>query len=398
MPVLAANVSIEGRQAAKFVGPKHPFGRIQPYLLKDVSGIRVAIIGVTTPGMPFWFRPEFIRDLEFLYPLEPVRRAIVKAKSEGANAVVLVGHMGLKMRNGGDDFANTVTALTGEFPNIAVFIAGHTHQLIGSRMINNVLVTQANHFGIDVGRVDLVFDRNSKQLLGRMARCQRMNNRFRPDHIVLSRSKSELTESSAVLAQPIGELAETLSVRRHLDQPSEVEMLIGASIMEALHERDASVDGVFHGLFDDEHDLVAGPKTVDHVWQVLPFENYVVTAKLSHEELIMVMEEAYASHENRSLIGFKVNTAGKGRDRRITSLAPETTGRRVAPAKYVIAFNTFDSRSAGHRFMKLRTFLERPEAQCTFHPVQTRDALIAYFQRHKIVRKPSWENPLSAAA
>src|SRR5438477_10658778 len=41
MPVLAANVSIEGRQAAKFIDAKHPFGRIQPYLMKEISGIRV---------------------------------------------------------------------------------------------------------------------------------------------------------------------------------------------------------------------------------------------------------------------------------------------------------------------------------------------------------------------
>jgi len=52
--------------------------------------------------------------------------------------------------------------------------------------------------------------------------------------------------------------------------------------------------------------------------------------------------------------------------------------------KYNIAFNSFDSRSGGHHFMKLRAFLERPEANYVLHPVQTRDALIDYFQRHKL--------------
>ena len=37
--------------------------------------------------------------------------------------------------------------------------------------------------------------------------------------------------------------------------------------------------------------------------------------------------------------------------------------------------------------MKLRALLERPEANCVLHPVQTRDALIDYFQRHKIVHR-----------
>ena len=55
--------------------------------------------------------------------------------------------------------------------------------------------------------------------------------------------------------------------------------------------------------------------------------------------------------------------------------------------RYTIAFNTFDSRSGGHRFMKLRALLETPVVHCALHPVQTRDALIDYFRRHQVVRK-----------
>src|SRR5204862_1907503 len=115
-----------------------------------------------------------------------------RAKDEGANAIVLSGHMGLKMRTGGDDFANTVIALTSEFPEAAVFIAGHTHQAIPSRLTNGVLFTQADHFGIHVGRVDVLFDRNSKKLLHREAVCEFMDNRLTLDPAVISRAKSQL--------------------------------------------------------------------------------------------------------------------------------------------------------------------------------------------------------------
>ena len=66
--------------------------------------------------------------------------------------------------------------------------------------------------------------------------------------------------------------------------------------------------------------------------------------------------------------------------------------------KYVIAFNSFDSRSAGHHFMKLRALLERPEASYVLHPMQTRDALIEYFQRHKIVHRIAARIPVAIAA
>jgi 2',3'-cyclic-nucleotide 2'-phosphodiesterase/3'-nucleotidase len=387
MPVLAANMAIEGAAAGEYRDAKHPFAKIRPYILKEIAGIRIAIIGVTTPGMPFWFRPEFTRGFDFHYPVEPVRRAIARVKSERTDAIVLSGHMGLKPRTGGDDFANNVTILTSEFPEVAAFIAGHTHQPVPSRIVNGVLLTQADHFGIHVGRVDLIFDRNSKKLLSRHATCELMDSTLDLDHTLLSRAKPQLDASHAALAEPIGELAETLHVHGYPGEPSEVEELIGAAIMESLHERGVVLTGVMHGLFDDRDNFVAGAKTVDDVWKILPFENYVVTAELLPEEIKAVMEETFASHERRNLLGFDVATEGSGQNRRVSSMQLRSGQALERDKRYRIAFNTFDSRSAGHRFMKLRALLETPATNCTLHAVQTRDALIDYFRRHGVVHR-----------
>jgi 2',3'-cyclic-nucleotide 2'-phosphodiesterase (5'-nucleotidase family) len=261
-----------------------------------------------------------------------------------------------------------------------------------------VLFTQADHFGIHVGRVDLLFDRNSKKLLRREAICELMDNRFACDQTVLSRAKSHLAESSAAVSEPIGELAETLRGRSHPGQPSDVERLIGAAIMEMLLERNVPVDGVVHGTFDDKADLIAGPKTVNDVWDIIPFENYIVTAQLSPEEIKISMEDVFASHEKRNLLGFEVKTKGRRDDCKIVSMALANRKPLDRNKKYVIAFNSFDARSGGHHFMKLRAFLERPEANGILHSMQTRDALIGYFQRHKIVHRMAAVNPLAIAA
>ncbi len=398
MPVLAANTVLNGKPAGASSDSQHPFAKIQPLIVKEIAGIKLAIIGVTTPGMPFWFVPEFTRGIEFQHPVEPVRRAITRAKSEGASVIVISGHMGLKMRTGGDDFANTVMALTSEFPEVAVFIAGHTHQAIPSRVTNGTLFTQADHFGIHVGRVDLLFDRNSKKLLHREAICELMDNRFHSDHVIVSRAKSQLAESEAALSQPVGELAETLRGRSRPGSPSDVERLIGAAISEALAERSVPVDGVMHGAFDDRATLVAGPKTLNDIWNLIPYENYIVTAQLSSEEIKAVMEEVFTSHEKRNLLGLEVKTQGRGIDCRIVSMTLPNGQSLERNKKYVIALNSFDSRSGGHHFMKLRALLERPAAQYVLHPVQTRDALIGYFQRHKIVHRIARANPVAFAA
>ena len=393
MPILAANISIEGKRSDD---SKNPYTKIRPYILKELEGIKVAIIGVTTPGMSFWFRPEFTRGFEFQHSVEPVRRAIARARVEGADAIVLAGHMGLKSRGGGDDFANNVISITSEFPEVAVFIAGHTHQSIPSRIINGVLLTQADHFGIHVGRVDLTFDRTSKKLLQKEARCELMNNRIRPDPRILSRAGPFLDQSALELARPIGTLADTLQARSRPGEPSDVEQLIGSAIFEELRECDVIVDAVMHGVFD-ENNFEAGPKTVNDIWELLPFENYLVTATLTLDEVKAVMEEVYAGRESRNLIGFQIRTEGAGFDRRITTIRLGD-GRLLERGKrYSIAFNSFDSRSGGHRFMKLRTLLEMPATNCTFHPVLTRDAVIGYFQRHGTVHKSACERHPAAA-
>ena len=377
MPVLAANVRGSG------------LTKVQPFLLQEIAGIKIAVIGLTTPGMPFWFPPDFLGGLEFQDPVDPVRRAIAQARSLGANAIVLAGHMGLKERTGGDDFANRVLALTGEFQQAAVFIAGHTHQDVPSRLTNGVIFTQADHFGIHVGRVDLLFDRPSRTLLRQSARTELMDHRFALDPVVLSRTQPQLDQAAAVLQEPVGELSENLHVNAAPGEPSEVERLIAAAITEALAERQVEIAGVFHGLFERQHVFKKGVKTIGDIWEILPYENFLVTAELTPEELRAVFDEVLESRESRSLVGFRLSVAGKGRDRRLTSLTRADGQALAASYRYRIAFNTFDASSGGHRFMKLRALLKRPETKRTFHPVQTREALISYFRHHQTLRRLS---------
>src|SRR5262245_10763970 len=398
MPVLAANTTLDGKPAGSFSDSQHPFTKVQPFVVREIAGIKVAIIGITTPGMSFWLPRECTVGIDFQYPVEPVRRAIAKANSEGANAIVLTGHMGLKPRTGGDDFANTVLALTFEFPDVAAFIAGHTHQAIPNRLTNRVLFTQADHFGIHVGRVDLLFDRHSKKLLRREAICELMDNRFDPDQVVLSRAGSQLEQSDACLAQVIGELTETLNARGRRGHPSEIEKLIGTAITETLAERSVVVDAVMHGVFDENAKLAAGLTTVNDIWNIIPYENLIVTATLSPDEIKSVMQEVYAGHEPRSLMGIAVRVEGRAPDCRITSMTLPDGRTLERDKRYMMAFNSFDARSGGHHFMKLRALLDRPQANCVLHPVQTRDAVIDYFRRHQVVQTLAARPPLGIAA
>ncbi len=386
MPVLAANTLCEGQPTGQVRDARHPFAKIRPFILREFAGVRLAVIGLTTPGMPYWFLPSFLEGIEFPDPVESARHALRQARAAGADAIVLAGHMGLKERTEGDDFANCLIALTAEFPETAVLIAGHTHQHIPRRLTNGVLLTQADHFGIHLGRVDLIFDRNSKKLLERAARTELMDSRHALDPVIMSRTQPRRDRAAEVMAEPVGELVDTLSARAAPGVPSDVERLIAAAVTETLSGRGLEIDGVFHGLFGDRA-FRKGYKTIGDLWEILPYENYLVTGELTPLELRVIMEEVFQGRERRSLTGFAMSVAGTGKEARVANLRA-ADGRPLDPARrYRIAFNTFDSRSAGHRFMKLRSILERPESNCVFHPVQTREALIDYFRRHEVVHR-----------
>jgi 2',3'-cyclic-nucleotide 2'-phosphodiesterase (5'-nucleotidase family) len=224
-----------------------------------------------------------------------------------------------------------------------------------------------------------------------------MDDRVALDPVILSRTQTQLDRAGATLAEPVGELADTLSANAPPGEPCAVASLIAAAISEALEERGMTIDGVFHGLFD-EHAVEKGPKTVGDLWTILPYENFLVTAELDAVALRVMMEEVLENRETRSLVGFRFNVTGEGINRRLTNVRL-ADGRALDPARrYRIAMNTFDASSGGHRFMKLREMLERPEARMTFHPVQTRDALIAYFVRHKTIERVRLRAPLPSAA
>ena len=76
-------------------------------------------------------------------------------------------------------------------------------------------------------------------------------------------------------------LAETLHARGRPGEPSDVEELIGAAILEALREADVVGGRRNARRLRRGNDFVAGPKTVKDVWNLIPFENYLVTAELT---------------------------------------------------------------------------------------------------------------------
>jgi 2',3'-cyclic-nucleotide 2'-phosphodiesterase (5'-nucleotidase family) len=384
MPVLAGNAMVDGMRVGHPGGSAGPLSKLRPWLLKDVAGFRIAIISLTTPALATWLPPEDRRGFELLDPVETLRVLLREVGDQRPDAIVLAGHMGLTRR---DDYANRVGALTREFPQLAVYIGGHTHQNHSSETINNVLYSQADHYGIYAGKVDLTFDRATRRLVGCDAVTVPMDRKIALDPLVLSLARTELDAADRILSQPIGALTESFDVVSSFGRPSDIERLIGSAMMAGLRKSGTEVDAVVHGLFDDKHPLALGVKTVADAWNVLPYENEIVTIELTRDDFLALARDFASSRDLRNVMGVRVVGSAGPNGPQVDDLRANDGSPLPAKPVYRVALNSYDSQSGGQRFPTVAKLVARASSHRILHPIQIRDALIDFFlTRQKVSR------------
>ena len=363
LPLLCANLDVDGRRPADAGGG---WSRCAPWTLREVGGFRIALIGLITPGLPFWLPPELLAGIRALDPVEPLRRAVAEARAAGADAVVALCHMGFRQR---DDFANPLFELFRSVAGVDACLAGHSHQNQPTWDLHGVLCSQASYHGIHCGRLELTFDRESRKLIRRQGFTERMDATVAADPVVMDLAEPELRKSDESLARLVATVRATLP---GTGRGSRLARLFCESFAKALQRAGSPVDGVFHGTFGTG-DLAPGPLRVADCWRLLPYENFLVTAEITGSQLAEILQEdAKDTRSDRTLWPYEVETEGSGR-----VVAIRREGRTLGPDERVrIAFNSYDAQSAGRRAMRLHDILQDPAAKRQFHKQDARSALM----------------------
>jgi 2',3'-cyclic-nucleotide 2'-phosphodiesterase (5'-nucleotidase family) len=109
-------------------------------VVKEISGVRVGILGLTTPGIPNWENAPNYAGLEFREPVAQARKWVAELREkERVDIVVIAMHMGLEedLRTGeinpsqvGNE--NRAVAIAREVPGIDVIFMGHTQRYAGN--------------------------------------------------------------------------------------------------------------------------------------------------------------------------------------------------------------------------------------------------------------------------
>jgi 2',3'-cyclic-nucleotide 2'-phosphodiesterase/3'-nucleotidase len=117
----------------------------EPYVIEDVNGVQVGILGLTPPAVVHWERPENIVDCVFGDAMTAANTYVPQMRAAGADVIVVAAHTGLDETYGYGRDENFAKFLANEVPGIDVILAGHAHANVAGQVINGVLITEPNY-------------------------------------------------------------------------------------------------------------------------------------------------------------------------------------------------------------------------------------------------------------
>ena len=269
----------------------------KPYIIKEVAGVKIGILGLTTPGIPNWDNPPNYAGLEFHEPLVEARKWVpILRDQEKVDVVVIAMHMGLEedlstgvMSPGQVLHENGAILIAKEVPGVDVIFMGHTHRDVPSVYINGVLLTQANHWGRHLARADLYLQKTGTgwRMYAKSARTMPSDDRVEPDPEVVKIAEPYDRETQAWLSREIGESPEELTARDARFRDTAILDLIQKVQLDA-----GKADVSMVANFNPAARIAKGPVSVRDIAGLYVYENTLVVLEVTGQQLKDALEHS----------------------------------------------------------------------------------------------------------
>ncbi len=315
-PVLGANVN--------------GLNDILPYIMKELTGIKIAIIGIVTEDVPLSTHPRNVVGLKFTSPIETVRK-IVETLKNNVDVILVLSHIGFS----GD------RVLAEKVKGIDVIVGGHSHTKIERpQKVGNTLIVQAWEHGKALGVLDLTLkDRRILDVKGRLEEIR--PERGREDRATSMIVKKYEERMNALLNEKIGEAEVDLdgeNVRRR-------ETNLGNFVSDIMRRVSGAEVTLINGG-GIRSSIRRGEVRVKDVYSALPFDNYIVAIKLTGRQIQEALDHGVSGVEDEegrfpqvSGLTFKYSPSEK-KGSRVKEI--RISGQPIEHDKeYVVATNDF---------------------------------------------------------
>ncbi|MCK4447389.1 MAG: metallophosphatase, partial [Candidatus Marinimicrobia bacterium] len=120
-----------------------------PYIIKEINGVKVGIIGLTTVSTCYSAFPDYVKNFNFIPYDEALEEIVPQVKENGAELLIVIGHI---CSYDMEKLAPTAAKL-----GITLIGGGHCHELINEK-INGVSIIEAGSYMRNYAKVEILFD------------------------------------------------------------------------------------------------------------------------------------------------------------------------------------------------------------------------------------------------
>ena len=370
-------------------GPEAPaaFRKVLPFVVKEIDGLKVAVVGLTTPNIPNWFRDVAAHDLRILDSRRALENTLPLVRKERPQIMVLLVHQGLAAT---DDDANEINGICRRFGEFDLVLGGHLHWVLAGARIGRADYAQAGSGARGVMRTDLVFDTVANAVVDKRFEYLPVTSRQKDDPEIAGLVADDLAKADGWLDTVLGTTSNDLTYSPAGTGLSPVQQLLCAAIAEK-----TGAEVVLHGILSDQS-IAAGDIRVADIWRIVPYENTVGTLWLTLAEIRAIMEAAadylgtdryfgawglqYEVHPNASA-GQRI------RNLRWADGRPVNGKRRIK-----VALNSYHLAGGGGRFPALVKAAATPNCRLDMMKVTTRDMVIDYIRARRALDIPAGTN------
>jgi S-sulfosulfanyl-L-cysteine sulfohydrolase len=245
-----------------------------PYSVKEMSGVRVGLIGIACNIVDKTMPPHFSEGVRFTLGREELPKVIEELRStEQVDLIILLSHLGFPQE----------MKLLSEVSGVDLCLSGHTHNRINPLVKQgDTLVMQSGCHGSFIGRIDL--ELTDGRISAYEHQLIEVESSIIPDPEMTEIIRRELAPFETELKTVVGETATALNRATTLE--STMDNFLLASILEASGAELAFSNGWRYG-----GPIVPGPVTLNDLYNIIPMNPPIGTVYLTGDELLSMLEE-----------------------------------------------------------------------------------------------------------
>ncbi|MCI0716888.1 MAG: bifunctional metallophosphatase/5'-nucleotidase [Chlorobi bacterium] len=260
-PVLSANVFMVSKNSLI----------ANPYIIKEVNGVKFGIIGITLPELFETSLPVNVNDLIMLNTDSVIQAGITGLKNQNADVIVLLSHAGIETDK---KFAEKF------YKDVDIIVGGHSHiTLFKPLRVNGVAIVHAGSYGRWLGKLDLMVDIENDTIISSFETLIETVM----DSTIYDKTATQLVDKMIEKYQP--EL-NTVIGRLESDWKASYseESNLGQFESDAFRQKTGAEISFLNGGGLRKR-LLKGDILIGDIWEINPFGNEVLTFTVSGRTL-----------------------------------------------------------------------------------------------------------------